>query len=627
MQTLLQDLRYGARMLMKQPGFTLIAVLTLALGIGANTAIFSVVNTVLLRPLPYESPEQLVQLWETVPARGLAQTGFSYTKFTQIAEQNQHFEQVGAYTQDSFNLGGTAEPLELNGIRVTAGLLDVLKVKPALGRTILAAEDRAGGPAVAILSYGLWQRSFGANPGVVGQTITLDNTPTTVIGVMPDGFSFPTRQTDIWVPRVFEFSVLSPVAVQAGAGFLNVIARLKAGPTRHTAQAAQAAQADLVAIGQRYKQQSPGRLDVEFIPQVISLPEQLTRDIRPMLLLLFGAVGFVLLIACANVANLLLAKTVGRGREIVIRAALGATRGRIVRQFLTESLLLSWLAGSLGALLAIWGKDLLVSFAPDSIPRAAEITIDYTVLGFTAALAVLTGALFGLAPALHASKPELSETLKDASRGSTGGWRRNRLRNAVVVAEVGLSLILLVGAGLLIRSFLSLQRVNPGFDPGNLLVASVNLPPTKYVQPEQRESFYRQLLQDLSTAPGVASAGAVQYLPLGGADTRTPVAIEGQSLPLLTERPLVSFNVCTPGYFRLMGTPLLQGRYFSEQDHQAAPTVVLINESFARRFFPAGNPIGKRLITGGGTQPPREVIGVVGDVHHTGLTTASAEAF
>ncbi|MGH9939722.1 MAG: ABC transporter permease, partial [Blastocatellia bacterium] len=628
MQTLWQDLRYGARNLRRNLGVTVLAIIALALGIGGNTAIFSVVNAVLLRPLPYQEPDRIMRVWATTRLRGQDRTSFSFPKFTCVAEQNQTFEQVAAYVNDSFNLSGGDEPAQVSGLRVTVGLFDVLKARPALGRSFTAEEDRAGGAAVVILSYRLWQQRFNADPNIIGRNITLDNAPATIVGVMPAGFAFGGQDIDLWAPRVFELKempsqgalgvVTSSKLADSSSGFLAVIARLKPGQTR------QSAQTDLEALDRRYKEQYPVRIDSEFGSLAAPLPEQVTSNIRPTLLILFGAVGFVLLIACANVANLLLAKTVERKREIAIRAALGASRSRLIRQFLTESVLLAAIAGLLGALLALWGVDLLVSLAAGSIPRAAEINIDHTVLAFTGAVALLTGIIFGLAPALRASRPDLNEALKESSRGAIGGWRRNRVRSAFVVAEVALSLVLLIGAGLLMRSFIRLQNVNPGFNPDNLLAARINLTPAKYTRPVQRRAFYQQALREISSLPGVVSLAATQYLPLGGSDSRALTWIEGTPLPPINERHIVSVNVITEDYFRTMGIPLLQGRFFTEQDDAEAPVVVIINESFARRFFPDQNPVGKRIHTGS-AGAPFEVIGVVGDVHHLGLDTQSNE--
>ena len=618
METLLQDFRFGARTLRRSPGFTLVAVIALALGIGGSSAIFSVVNAVLLRPLPFFEPDRIMRVWATAPERGLDFTSVSFQRFTNIAEQNQVFDEISAFTADNLNLTGVNEPLQLSAARISAGLFDVLKVKPAVGRGFLTEEDNPGGAAVVILSHNLWQRQFSSDPAIVGKTITLDNTSYDVVGIMPGDFSFFSSDIDVFVPRVFEPTFLPREAVERGAGYLNIAARLKPGVTTEQAQS------ELEAIAQRDK--AADRPDLDFGLRVIPLPEQVTQNVRPTLLILLGAVGFVLLIACSNVANLLLAKAVGRQKETAIRAALGASRSRLIRQFLTESILLAAIAGALGVLLASWGVKLLVSAATGNIPRASEISVDGRVLGFTILISLLTGVIFGLVPALQASKTNLNDTLKDASRGTTGGLRRNRVRSVLVIVEVALSLVLLIGAGLFIRSFVRLQTVETGFNPQNLLVANISLTPSRYSQPTERGAFYRRLSEELASLPGVVSVGAAQSLPLAGSDARAPMAIDGKPVLPIGERPIVSLNIIASDYFQTMGIPLLQGRFFAEQDNATAPLTVIINQSFARRFFPDEDPVGKRVFPGGSPQS-REVIGVVGDVRHTGLDTAPAEAF
>jgi len=619
METFLQDLRFGARMLRRNPGFTSVAIVALALGIGGNSAIFSVVNTVLLRPLPYAEPDRIVRIFASAPERGLTQTNLSFQHITSLVERGQAFEQVGAYTPDSANLTGIDEPLQLAVCRVSSGLLGVLKAQPAAGRNFLPEEDKPGGPRVVVLSHNLWQRQFGGAPGVVGRAMTLDALSYTIVGVMPEGFNFPGGQIDAWIPRVFEPSFLPREAVERGAGYLNAVARLKPGITR------QQAQADVESIAAANNASS--QPDLAFGLLAIPLSEVATQGVRPTLYILLGAVAFVLLIACANVANLLLAKAAGRQKEIAVRAALGARRARLIRQFLTESVLLSLMAGALGVALASWGVALLVSAATGNIPRAAEISVDARVLGFTLLVAIVTGVAFGLAPALQLSRTDLNEALKDTSRSSGGGTRRARIRGALVVTEVALSVVLLIGAGLLMRSFVRLQGVDAGFNPANLLVASINLPTSRYAQPAQRVGFYKRLSEDLASLPGVTSVGIVQGLPLTGYDARTPIAIDGRSVPPLPERPLVSVGIVSPDYFRTLGIPLLQGRFFTDQDNETSPVTVLINRSFARKFFPDEDPIGKRVVSAGGQPLTREIIGVVGDIRQIGLDTSPGEGF
>ena len=617
METLLQDIRFGARTLRRSPGFTAVAIIALALGIGGNTAIFSVVNAVLLRPLPYDAPDKIMRVFATAPERGLDQTSVSFQRATVISEQSRLFEHAGSYTFDTANLTGIDEPRQLTAIRMSAGVLDVLKARPAAGRNFLAEEDKPGGALVAILSHNLWEKQFASAPDIVGRTITLDGGSYTVVGVMGSGFGFPTRQIDVWLPRVFEPSFLNRDAVERGAGYLNVVGRLKPSVTR------QQAQSEMESIAESNK--VPDHPDSGFGVAVVPLPESATQGVRPTLFILLGAVAFVLLIACANVANLLLAKAAARQKEIAVRAALGASRTRLIRQFLTESVLLALMAGALGVLLASWGVDVLVSAATGNIPRAAEISVDGSVLGFTGLIALLTGVIFGLAPAVQLSKADLNDALKDTSRGSTGGLRRTRTRSVLVVAEVALSVILLIGAGLLIRSFVLLQRVDSGFNPDRLLVAGISLPTSRYAEPAQRSAFYTRLCQELAAVPGVVSAGATQSLPLSGADARTPIAIDGRPVPPIAERPIVSLGIVSPDYFRAMGIRLLQGRFFAEQDNATAPLAVIINESFARRFFPDENPVGKRVLMGLEQPQAREIVGIVGDVRQIGLDTTPAE--
>ena len=619
METFLQDIRFGARTLRRSPGFTAVAIIALALGIGGNTAIFSVVNAVLLRPLPYADPDRIMRVFATAPERGLDRTASSFQRATTIAGHTQTLEHAGSYTSDTANLTGIDEPRQLTAIRMSAGVLDVLRAKPIAGRNFSAEEDRPGGPQVVLLSHRLWEKQFGSAPDIVGRSITLDGGSHTVVGVMGPEFHFPVRDIDVWIPRVFEPSFLNRETVERGAGYLSIIGRLKPGVSIEQAQSEMESLAESNKI--------PDHPDSGFGVAVVPLPEAATQGVRPTLFILLGAVGFVLLIACANVANLLLAKAAGRQKEIAVRSALGATRARLIRQFLTESVLLALMAAVLGVLLASWGIDVLVSAATGNIPRAAEINVDASVLGFTGLIALLTGVIFGLAPAVQLSKAELNEALKDTSRGSTGGIKRARTRSILVVVEVALSVILLIGAGLLIKSFVLLQSVETGFNPERLLVANISLPTSRYAEPAQRSSFYTRLCQELAAVPGVVSTGITQSLPLSGADARSPIAIDGRPVPPFAERPIVTLSIVSPEYFETMGIPLLQGRTFTEQDNATAPVTTIINQSFARRFFPDENPVGKRILTGAAQVQPREIIGVVGDVRQIGLDTSPAEAF
>jgi putative ABC transport system permease protein len=620
MATLLHDLRLGLRAMRRQPGFAAAAVAALALGIGGSTAMFSVVDAVLLRPLPYPDPERIVEIAATAPERGLDATPLSHQRFTALAERSRSFTSIGATTRDTVDLTGVAEPVQLAAARISSGLLEVLGVRPLAGRNFLPDEDRPGGRPVVLLSHRLWRQRFGADPGLVGGEISLDGAPATVVGVMPPGFAFPDAAIDVWIPRVAEPSFLSAGAVERGSTYLTVVARLKPGATRQRAQA----ELDLLA---RADPRSDW-LDAGFGYLAVPLTERIVHDVRPTLLILLGAVGCVLLIACANVAGLLLARAVGRRREMAIRAALGASRRRLVRQLLTESVLLATLGAACGLALATLGLNLLVAAAPDGLPRAAEIGIDGRVLAATALLALATGVLFGLAPALRTAKVELDEVLRESGRtaGGGAGRRHRRLGGVLVVAELALSVVLLVTAGLLLRSFLGLRAVEIGFDPGRLLVARIDLPPSRDPAPADVRRFYRRLEEELAALPGAIAVGGAETLPLGGSDPQTLLAVEGRPLPPLGEREVVSFNTVSPGYFRALGIPVVAGRAFTAQDDETAPIRVVVDQSFARRTFPDQPAVGRRVLLGRSTTG-FEIIGVVGDVRHARLDAAPAGSF
>lgn len=606
--TLWQDLRYGARMLMKSPGFTAVAIITLALGIGANTTLFSVVNAVLLRPLPYEGSEQLVRLWQTT-AGFSDRTRASALNFSDWREQSQSFEAMAAYNDNTaYNLSGAGEPERVAGAPVSASLFSILRVRPVIGREFLAEEDQPGGNKVVILSHGFWQQHFGGESAVLGKTILLNGAPRTIVGVMPRGFGFPKPETALWVPAAMDSKDMG-----RGNYFLNVIARLKPGVT--SAQA----QADLDKIAARLEKLYPV---TNTDSRVILVPEheEVTGKIRPMLLVLLGAVGFVLMIACANVANLLLARAAARQKEIAIRAALGASRFRIVRQLLIESLLLSTFGGALGLLAATFGLKALIAASPADLPRIAEISLDNHVLVFTIVVSMLTGILFGLAPALQVSKPNLNETLKESGRHSTTGT--GLLRSGFVVVQVALSLILLIGAGLIIRSFWRLLGTSPGFTHEKVLTAKLSLPFAKYPQPSQSANFFQQVIQRVETLPGVQSVGATSALPLSGMNNSRYFYINGRPHAGARDYTLAAYRVVSKGYFRTMGIPLLKGRDLSERDAGETEPVVIINEALARRFFPDEDPLGKQMKMGEGPDSPNPwmtIVGVIGDVKHRAM--------
>jgi len=594
-----QDLRYGARMLLRSPGFTVAGVLSLALGIGANTAIFSVVNAVLLRPLPYDRPDQIMRLWTTHPKSGALRIPFSAPNFVDLKEQNHVFTDMAVYRGWQFILTGAGEPLRVYGHRVSSGFFTVLGVKPLLGRSFLFEEDRPGNDRVVIISYGLWQSHFTADPDVIGRSLTVNDVSRTVVGVMPADFRFESQENALWVPMAF-----TPADLNRGLGATFVIARLKPDVTREQAQAEMNTLASQLEA--RYPDNNRGK-GVSVTPS----REDMVGDIRWPLLVLLGAVGFVLLIACANVANLQLTRALGRRKELAVRVALGATRLRLIRQLLTESAILSLLGGGLGLLFAGVGLRLLTGLTTDRMPRVEEAGVDGAVLGFTFALSILTGLLFGLIPAFQASKP-VNEALKEG--GAAGvSLRRQRLRSAFVVAEVALSIVLLAGAGLMIKSFLRLQQVDPGFDPERLLTLETFLPPARYPNALQQAAFYQQVQKRLAAVPGVRSVGASIGPSFTGAVMGFSFGIEGRVATSPGEQLAASYRAISPGYFQTMGVPLLKGRDFTDRDNSEAPGVVIINQSFARRFFTNEDPLGKRLDIGDGYNRMREIVGVVGD--------------
>jgi len=604
-QTIWQDLKYGIRMLVKHPGFTVVAVLTLALGIGANSAIFSVVNAVLLRPLQFKEPEQLVKLWETLPQQGLTGTA-SAPNFIDWREQNQVFTELSAYETANFSLQGKDQPERVQGVSATAGFFDVISTPPQLGRTFLAGEDEPGRNFVAVISDRLWQRNFGADPEIIGKTITLGGETFTLIGVMPPGFEFPTDTTDIWTPLVFSKEQLE----ERGNHSLRVIARLKAAVTLEQAQEQMSTIARRLA--QKYPENQAGR-DIK----LIRLQEETVQSVRPALLILLGAVGFVLLIACTNVANLLLARAATRRREIAIRTALGAGRARLVRQFLTESLLLSLMGGALGLVVGKWGVDALVALASGFLPRASEVGLDGRVLAFTLLLSMLTAIVFGLAPALQISKTDVQEALKEG--GSSGSSPRgNWLRSLLAVAEVAAALMLLVGAGLLIRSFMRLQQVNTGLRPENVLTMKITLPEAKYKTKESAVAFYDQVLERVSALPGVETAGLINILPIQQYGWNGNPRVEGipQSDPPL----LVEYRTASTDYFRALGIPLVAGRLFNTRDKATPGQVVVVNQTLVRQLLEGQDPVGKRINMGDGEDNWMTITGVVADVRQSGLS-------
>lgn len=607
MESLLQDLRFGARALVKKPAFTLVAIMTLALGIGANTAIFSVVNAVLLRPLPFKDSDRLVIVWETNRQKGRERDQVSTGNFADWQNQNQAFEDSAAYFNWTYNLTGPDYAERLDSALVTGSFFQTLGVDAALGRTLLPDDAQTDHDNVAVLSYGLWKRRFGADPEIVGKTITLNRTDTLVVGVMPPDFRFPEKKTDLWLPFT-----LTPSHLQDRAGkFLKVIARLKPGVDIKQAQV------DLDTIAGSLEQQYPAT-NTGFGVNVTALQSDEVREIKPTLLVLLGVVGFVLLIACANVANLFLTRAAARRKEMAVRSALGASRWRLVRQLLAESLLLSVAGAVVGLLLAQVGVRVLISLAPSDIPRLDQVRGDSSVLGFTLATCILTALLCGLMPALSASKTDVQDALKESARSLTIGSSR-RLRHLLVVSEIALSLVLLVGAGLMISSFIRLQSVAPGFDSRSMLTMKMWLPGSRYPHSQQQTEFFQQVIDRVKAVPGVQFVSAIQDLPLRRNRMGFEFAIENRALPSSSEKQDAAYRVIGLDYFRVMGIPLIAGRDFSERDNRQSPPVLIINRTMARRYWEDENPIGRRMRFGGSQAPWFEIVGVVGDIKHMGL--------
>lgn len=607
MENLLQDIRYGIRMLAKRPGFTSVAIIALALGIGANTAVFSVINAILLRPLPFKDPERLVWVWGASINTGQGQRSVSPPDFLDFREQVESFESFSAMQNWSASLTGGGEPERITSARVSAGFFETLGVAPAYGRTFTLDEERSGNDQVVIIGHGLWQRRFASNPSIIGESVMLNDKSYTIVGVMPADFKFP-RDVELWAPITFHI----PQTSVRRFHFLRPIARLKDGVS------VEQAHAEMTSIARQLEQAYPDS-NTDYGTRLVVLPEQIVGDMRPTLLMLLAAVAFVLLIACANVANLLLARAATRQKEIALRSALGASRFRVIRQLLTESVLLSIIGGALGLLIAYWGIEALVSLSPANIPRVKEVSIDGRVLGFTLFASVVTGIIFGLVPALQASHTNLSETLKEGGR-SAGGGGRHRVRALLVVSEVALALVLLIGAGLMLRSFSRLSQVDPGFKPDNVLATQFSLTQAKYPKEEQRLTFLRQLVERVGSLAGVQAVGLVSELPMSGQNNDTRFKIEGRPKPPDSEGwNYANFRGASPDYFRALGIPLVKGRYFEEQDRPGATNAIIISESFARDFFADEEPIGQHLTIDMGEPVTGQIVGVVGTIRHQGI--------
>ncbi len=599
---LLRDSRYALRQLARTPAFTAVAILTIAVGIGATSAMFSVVNGVLLRPLPYPEPDGLVRVHEVVPQYG--RFSVAPGTFLDWRQQSTVFESLAAYSGNSVTFTGGDGPERLPTAAVSAELFDVLRVKPALGRAFTREEDAPGAAGVVVLSHGGWQRRFGSDPSVLGRSITLSGRPSTIIGVMPAGFYFPSRDAELWTPLA-----LDPAKASRGAHYLGVVARTKAGFS------VQQAEAEMKTVADRLAREFPDTNAGESAA-VVPLHEQVVGRIRPALLTLFAAVGFVILIACANVANLLLVRASVRERELAIRTALGASRRRLVMQMLAESVLLALAGGTLGVLLASLAVPAIRTLSAGSLPRVEDVALDGRVMAFAALASLLTGLVFGLAPAWQASRASVGDALKEGSRGSAAGG--GRARSALLVGEVALSMVLLVGATLLLRSFDRLTSVNPGFDAERVLAFQVALPQTTYAEDHDRIRFFDALLQRLELLPQVRTAGMVQTLPMRGGYVLS-FAIQGRPPAKPGEEPSARHRSVSARYFATLGIPLLRGRVFDERDVAGAPMVAVVDQAFADRHFPSEDPIGRGLDIGNGTEGFYEIVGVVANVHHDGL--------
>ncbi|HEX8651043.1 MAG TPA: ABC transporter permease [Pyrinomonadaceae bacterium] len=612
-ETTLQDMRYSARMLRKSPGFTVVVVLTLALGIGINTAIFSVVNGILLRPLPYKDPKGIVTLWQRNTQSGAEREPISPANFVDYRDRNRVFEQVSALRPYGLDYTGSGEPETFHAWLVTAGFFDILGAGALHGRTFLLNEYEPGNEQVVVLGYGLWQSRFGADPGIIGQKLILDGKPHTVIGIMPKEFHYLDKR-GIIAPFILSESE----SKRRGATYLQVIARLRSGITPEQAQA------DMSAVAAQLAQEYP-QTNREMGATVIPLSEQMLGRVRPALLILLGAVAFVLLIACANVANLMLARTSVRRKEFAVRAALGAARARLIKQLLTESLILALLGCVGGILLAGWSVGAILAISPGNLPRAEQVGIDGRILLFALGLSILTAICFGLAPALKFSNPDLQEAIKEGGRVEGTRVIRQRMRGFLVIAQFALALILLIGAGLLIRSFARLLQVDPGFKSDKTIALQVHVY-DQYPSPQQQVAFFEQALDKITSLPGVEAAGAASAPPFigeGSIEIESDFTIEGEAVTSPEQAPTAYHTVVTSGYFHALSIPLIRGRFFDKFDRADGVPVALINETMARKYFPGENPIGKKIVVRRLTEPvAREIVGVVGDVRHTGLDSA-----
>ena len=607
MGTFWQDLRYGARMLRKNPGFTAVAVMALAIGIGANTVIFSCVNALLLRPFDFSTTDRLVMVWTQNLAVGAVRNSVSPGNFMGWREQSSVFEELVTYNQQHYNLTEGDQPERVSGARVTPNFFKALDARAERGRVFLPEEGEEGRNLVVLVKHSLWQRRFGSDPALVGKTISLDGKPHTVVGIMPQDFEFPMNGSELWAP----FAFTPKEAANRSNNYLQVFGLLKPGVTPAQAQA------EMKTIAERQQQQYP-ETNTGRTVFVETLTDSFSRGSRMYLIIMMWAVGFVLLIACANVANLLLVRGASRRKELAIRLALGAGRWRVICQLLTESVLLALLGGALGVFLSVWGIEFTSKGIPPTftqyIPGWGKLGLDAEVLGFTLLASLVTGLVFGLAPALQVTRVNFNESLKEGGKGSGGGGSRNRLRSVLVVTEVALSLVLLIGAGLMIRSFVELLRAVLGIRADNVLTLELTPSRDKYPEPQQRIEFYEQLLRRVGALPGVSAAAAVNFVPMDrGFSTSSNFKVVGQPDPPKGQEPYAEYRMVSPRYFEAIGTPLRQGRVFNEGDDEKSTRVVIVGESLARRFFPGGSAVGNHIVISD-EDGPLEIVGVAADV-------------
>src|SRR5262245_41851982 len=612
------DFTAAIRGLWKTPGFSFVAILTIAVGVGANTALFSVYDRLVLNPVTIPNRSSLVAIWTNNPQLNFNAPAVSWPRYEMVRAQAKSFRSVGISAFDNFTLTGNGEPAQLNGQRISASFLPTLGILPAVGRNFTEDEDLPNGPAVCIISHELWQTRFGGRATLVGETITLNSQPWQVVGIMPPRLSPPFAQVQLLAPRVFEVGGLTPVQVQNGAGYAQPIARLKPGVSREQAAS------ELVAISRAYREEYPGKLDATSTSEPLMFVASLVGTLEPTFYTLLGAVSFVLLIACANVASLFLGRLAARHKEIAVRQALGATRVQIVKQFLIESLTFSCAAATLGTILALWALSAIQSIISSQLPPNATVDLNWRALGFTAAITLVTAILVGFAPALHASRADLIGVLKDSARGSSSGGS-GRMRATLIVAEVVLSVVLLVGSSLLLLSFVKLQQTPPGFEAKGAAAAFVGVPASRYGTNARQTQFFRQGIERLRENPRVTGAAVAIGLPLSGFNPRFPYGVGGRPVPPLPQRPLANLGIVSDDYFQMMRISLVAGRAFTEGDREGAPGVCIINESLAKRLFPGESPLGKVMLRGRDAEIRAEIVGVIRDVKTNGLNVPAPE--